>query len=230
MTGGLAKIDVQGPSSKAVLPSLDDLPFRGVATTSIGKCASVVAARLTYVGERGYELFVPSEHAMDVHDTIVERGKPHGLRHVGLKAVNSLRLEKGYRDYGHDIDNLDNVYDVGLSFTCDLTKEFNGKAQVLDAAARPRSRRLVSIFIEDKGAWPQPGTPVLRDGAVVGDLRSVTYGHTLQGFVGLATVDGAVTSAWLADGAFTVDVGGRVYAAEASLRGFYDPRSDRVRG
>ena len=71
---------------------------------------------------------------------------PHGLRHVGLKAVNSLRLEKGYRDYGHDIDNLDNVYDVGLSFTCDLTKDFNGKAHVLEAAARPRARRPARIL------------------------------------------------------------------------------------
>jgi len=230
MTGGLAKIDVQGPSSKDVLPSLDALPFRGVATVSIGRCASVLVARLTYVGERGYELFVPSEHAMDVHDVIVERGKPHGLRHVGLKALNSLRLEKGYRDFGHDIDNLDGVHDVGLSFTCDLTKDFNGKDKVLEAATKPRPRRLVSVFIGDRDAWPQPGAPVLRDGAVVGDLRSVTYGHTLQGFVGLAMVDGAVTSAWLADGAFAVDVGGRTYRAEASLRGFYDPRSDRVRG
>ena len=134
MTGGLAKIDVQGPSSKDVLPSLDDLPFRGVASVNIGKCASVLVARLTYVGERGYELFVPSEHAVDVHDVIVERGKPHGLRHVGLKALNSLRLEKGYRDFGHDIDNLDGVHDVGLSFTCDLTKEFNGKDKVVEAA------------------------------------------------------------------------------------------------
>ena len=189
----------------------------------------MVAARLTYVGEHGYELFVPAEHAVDVHDALVARGAPHGPRHVGLKAVNSLRLEKGYRDYGHDIDNLDNVHDVGLSFTCDLSKDFNGKAHVLEAASQPRSRRLVSIFIGDRDAWPQPGAPVLRDGAVVGDLRSVTFGHTLQGFVGLAMVDGAVTSAWLADGAFEVDVGGRSYRAEASLRGFYDPRSDRVR-
>ena len=173
---------------------LGDIPFRGVSTISVGKCASVVAARLTYVGEHGYELFVPSEHALDVHGALVDRGQDFGLRHVGLKAVNSLRLEKGYRDYGHDIDNLDGVYDVGLSFTCDLSKDFNGRAKVLDAAERPRSRRLVSVFVEDKGAWPQPGAPVLRDGRVVGDLRSVTFGHTLQGFVGLAMVDGAVRS------------------------------------
>ena len=76
MTGGLAKIDVQGPSSKDVLPELGDIPFRGVSTISVGKCASVVAARLTYVGEHGYELFVPSEHALDVHDALVDRGAP----------------------------------------------------------------------------------------------------------------------------------------------------------
>jgi glycine cleavage system aminomethyltransferase T len=196
-----------------------------VTSVAVGRCAFVVVARLTYVGEHGYELFVPAEHALDVHGALVDRGQDVGLRHVGLKAVNSLRLEKGYRDYGHDIDNLDNVYDVGLSFTCDLSKEFNGKAHVLEAASQPRSQRLVSVLIEDRDAWPQPGAPVLRDGAVVGDLRSVTYGHTLQGFVGLAMVDGPVKG-----GAFAVDVGGRTYRAEASLRGFYDPRSERVRG
>ena len=95
----------------------------------------------------------------------------------------------------------------------------------MEAAARPRARRLVSVFVEDNDAWPQPGAPVLRDGRVVGDLRSVAYGHTLRGFVGLAMVAGAN-----ADGEFAVDVGGRVYAAEASLRGFYDPSSERVRG
>lgn len=97
-TGVLAKLDVQGPSSLDVLracaPDLDDLPFRGVASASIGKCASVLIARLTYVGEHGYELFVPAEQAMDVHDALVAEGAPHGLHHVGLKALNSLRLEK----------------------------------------------------------------------------------------------------------------------------------------
>jgi len=97
-TGALAKLDVQGPSSLDVLracaPDLDALPFRGVASVSIGKCASALVARLTYVGEHGYELFVPAEQAMDVHDALVEYGEPLGLRHVGLKALNSLRLEK----------------------------------------------------------------------------------------------------------------------------------------
>lgn len=122
------------------------------------------------------------------------------------------------------------MHDVGLAFTCDIAKEFNGREHVLAAAARPRTRRLVSVFIEDGTAWPQPSAPVLRDGVVVGDLRSMTYGHTLQGFVGLAMVEGdAVNNAWLSGGAFAVDVGGRVYAAEASLRAFYDPASERVR-
>ena len=118
------------------------------------------------------------------------------------------------------------VHDVGLSFTCDLTKDFNGKDKVLEAATKPRERRLVSVFVEDNDAWPQPGAPVLRDGRVVGDLRSVAFGHTLRGFVGLAMVDGP---RWSGDD-FAVDVGGRTYRAEASLRGFYDPTSGRVRG
>ena len=117
-----------------------------------------------------------------------------------------------------------------MAFTCDFAKDFNGKAHVLAAAARPRTRRLVSVFVADSDAWPQPGAPVLRDGIVVGDLRSVTYGHTVQGFVGLAMVEGdAVNNAWLSGGAFAVDVGGRVYATEMSLRAFYDPASERVR-
>ena len=92
--------------------------------------------------------------------------------------MNSLRTE-GYRDYGHDIDNLDGVHDVGLSFTCDLSKEFNGKAQVLEAAPQPRSRRLVSA------GNPAPG---FERWHFVGDLRSVTYGHTLQGVVATDTI------------------------------------------
>ena len=83
----------------------------------------------------------------------------------------------------------------------------------------------MSVFVEDNDAWPQPGAPVLRDGRVVGDLRSVAFGHTLRGFVGLAMLDGP---RWSGDD-FAVDVGGRVYPCRASLRGFYDPRSERVR-
>ncbi len=82
----------------------------------------MLCVRITYVGELGYELYIPSEQAAHVYDRLVEAGKPFGLRHAGLKALASLRMEKGYRDYGHDIDNTDNAFETGLGFAVDLKK------------------------------------------------------------------------------------------------------------
>ena len=120
--------------------------------------------RITYVGELGYELNIPAEQATHVYDLIVEKGKEFGLRHAGLKALASLRMEKGYRDYGHDIDNTDNPYEVGLGFAVNLNKEcdFIGKAEcVRKKAEAPYSRRLVQVLVKD----PEPQMFHAEDGA-----------------------------------------------------------------
>ena len=117
--------------------SNEAFPFRSVKEIDIG-LARVICVRITYLGELGYELNIPAEQATHVYDLIVEKGKEFGLRHAGLKALASLRMEKGYRDYGHDIDNTDDPYEVGLGFAVNLNKEgdFIGKAGVYQEEGR----------------------------------------------------------------------------------------------
>ena len=128
---------MQGPQSRALLTALtanlfdltnEAFPFRTARELSIGYC-KVLVVRITYLGELGYELYVPTESATHVYDLIIKQGEHFGLLHAGLKALGSLRMEKGYRDYGHDMDNTDTLMEVGLGFTADFDKKegFIGK-------------------------------------------------------------------------------------------------------
>src|SRR5437588_36108 len=139
VTSAYGQLNVQGPDSRALLQKLTttDLsnaafPFRTAREIDIG-FARALCVRITYLGELGYELYIPAEQATHVYDRLVEAGAAFGLRHAGLKALASLRMEKGYRDYGHDIDNTDSVLEAGLGFFVDMKKEsgFIGKDAVL---------------------------------------------------------------------------------------------------
>ncbi|MER7276590.1 FAD-dependent oxidoreductase [Dactylosporangium sp. NPDC000244] len=237
VTSGWAQLNVQGPRSREILAEACGtditLPFRGAAELEIG-LARVLCLRITYVGELGYELYVPAEQAVHVHDRLVAAGAGHGLRHAGLKALASLRLEKGYRDYGHDIDNTDDVLEAGLGFAVALDKEhFIGRDAVLARKARgPLTRRLVQVLVTDPKALLHHAEVVRRDGRDVGYVRAASYGHTLGGAVGLAMLDAgseALDQAWLDAAPLTVEIAGATYPARASLRPLYDPSSERVR-
>jgi len=241
VTGGLAQVNVQGPHSRAILAactsvdvSNDALPFRRAREIDLG-LARALCVRITYVGELGYELYVPVEQAVCAYDHLIAVGAPLGLRHAGLRALGSLRLEKGYRDYGHDIDNTDTIAEVGLGFAVDLARPtaFVGRAAVEAERARglPR-RRLVSVLLRDPEPLLFHAEVVRRDGVVVGDVRSGSYGHTLGGAVGLAMVerDQPIDAAWIASGTWQVEVAGRMVPATVSLRPLYDPTAERVRG
>ncbi len=154
VTGGFAQLNVQGPRSREVLQAVtsadlsnEAFPFRTAKEIDIG-FARALCIRITYLGELGYELYIPAEQATHVYDRIVEAGRPVGMRHAGLKALSSLRMEKGYRDYGHDIDNTDSVLEAGLGFAVDLAKpDFIGREAVLAKKAQgPLTRRLVQIL------------------------------------------------------------------------------------
>jgi 4-methylaminobutanoate oxidase (formaldehyde-forming) len=241
VTSGLAMLSLQGPRSREVLAAVtgDDvsdaaLGYRSVREIQIG-FARVTCARITYVGELGYELYVPTEQAVHVYDRIVAAGIPLGLRHVGLSALSSLRLEKGYRDYGHDIDNTDDPFEVGLGFAVAMDKPggFIGRDAVAERrAAGPLTQRLVSIRLTDPDAMLFHAEPVLRDGVAVGYVRVGSYGHTLGGSVGLAFVSAEAIpcdSDWLAGGTWEVNVAGTLVPAEVSIRPFYDPKNERLR-
>ena len=238
VTSGISQINVQGPRSRELLQSVTSVdlsneafPFRAARTIDVGH-ARVLCARITYLGELGYELHVPTELAVHVYETLIEAGSRVGLQHVGLKALASLRLEKGYRDYGHDIDNTDNVIETGLAFTVDWEHDFIGRdalRRLKDAG--PPSRRLVQVLLEDPEPMLHHAEIVLRDGVPVGDVRAGSYGHTLGGAVGLAMIelDEPITSDVLAASTWEVDVAGRRVPARVSLRPLYDPANDRIR-
>jgi len=239
ITSGIAQLNIQGPRSRELLQSLtsadlsnEAFPFRTAREIDIG-LARVLCVRITYAGELGYELNIPSEQALHVFDLIMEAGAEFGLRLAGLKALASLRLEKGYRDYGHDIDNMDDPYTTGLGFAVQLNKDvdFIGKeACVKQKVSAPYQYRLVNILLKDPEPTLDHQEIVLRNGKPVGYVRAGSYGHTLGGGVGLAMVEGdPVNSAYLKEGTWEVMIADRVYPAQVSFRPFYDPDMERVR-
>ncbi len=240
VTSGYAQINIQGPRSRALLQQLttadlsnEAFPFRTAREIDIG-FARVLCIRITYLGELGYELYIPAEQATHVYDRLVVAGESVGLAHAGLKALASLRMEKGYRDFGHDIDNTDSVLEAGLGFAVDLTKPggFLGKEAVLARkAAGPLKRRLVQILLKDPEPLLFHAEIVKRNGVPVGYIRAASYGHTLGGAVGLAMIEGdaPIDAKYLDEARWEVDVAGRSYAAVASLKPLYDPEMKRIK-
>ena len=238
MTSGFAQLNVQGPRSRELLQSLttvdlsnEAFPFRTARSVDLG-FARALCVRITYLGELGYELYLPVEQATHVYDRIVAAGPAYRLRHAGLKALASLRMEKGYRDYGHDIDNTDSVLEAGLGFAVSYDHDFLGRAAVeAKKAAGPLTRRLVQVLLTDPEPLMYHAEPVLRDGKPVGYVRAASYGHTLGGAVGLAMVEGAepITAAWCEATDWQVEVAGRLVPARASLRPLYDPTNAKIK-
>lgn len=241
VTSGHAQINVQGPRSRELMQSItscdmsnEAFPFRAARDIDIG-FARALCVRITYLGELGYELYVPTEQATHVYDRLVEAGKAFDLRHAGLKALASLRMEKGYRDYGHDIDNTDSVLEAGLGFAVDLKKPggFVGKEAVLAKKQKgPLTRRLVQILVKDPEPLMFHAEVVRRDGKAVGYVRAASYGFTLGGAVGLAMIEGngePVDAAFLSKGTWEVEIADKRYPSIASMKPLYDPEMKRVK-
>jgi 4-methylaminobutanoate oxidase (formaldehyde-forming) len=240
VTSGYAQINVQGPKSRELLQSLttadlsnEAFPFRAAREIDMGY-ARVLLLRITYLGELGYELYIPTEQATHVYDRLVEAGAKVGLRHAGLKALASCRMEKGYRDYGHDIDNTDSVLEAGLGFAVDLKKPggFLGKDAVLAKKNEgPLKRKLAQILVKDPEPMLFHAEVVRRNGKVVGYVRAASYGHTLGGAVGLMMIEGGepVTPAYVNEGKWEVDIAGKLYPAVASLKPMYDAENARIK-
>ena len=243
VTSGEACLAVMGPKSRDVLQStttadLSNAAFLFGAVQSIELGMAIVRAhRVTYVGELGWELYMPTEFARHVFDAIMAAGAPHGLRLAGLHAMDSLRMEKAYRHFGHDIGDEDHVLEAGLGFAVKADKprgafgDFIGREAVLAKRARGLERRLVQFKLTD----PQPllyhAEPILQNGAVVGYLTSGAYGHTIGAAVGLGYVPcraGESAEEMLAQ-RYEIEVAGTRVAATASLKPLYDPTSARIR-
>jgi len=237
VTAGITLLSVQGPRSRDLLASLspDDwsnagFPYLTAREVEVAS-SRFTALRVTYVGELGYELHVPADQAASVWEALVEAGEDFGLRPVGLLAMSSLRLEKGYRDYGVDIENTDDPLLAGLAFTIAWDKPggFAGRDALVNRRG-DRSARMVQVQVDDPEPLLHGGEPLLRSGEWVGYVRAGDFGHTLGCSVGLAVVEHpeGVTGDWLREGGFEVDVAGTRYPVTLSLRPFYDPSRERI--
>ncbi|MGB7096787.1 MAG: FAD-dependent oxidoreductase [Anaerolineales bacterium] len=240
ITSAYSVLNIQGPKSRDFLSrvthadlSNNAFPFLTSQEIDIGY-ATVRAIRVTYVGELGWELYIPTEFSLHVFDMLVEAGQDMDLKHIGLQALDTLRLEKAYRDYGNDIDNMDTPLEVGLSFFVDFDKPggFIGRQALLKHKETGLKYRLVQFLLDDPEPLLYYGEPIFRNGERVGYIMSGGYGHTLGGCVGVGPVeneDGIATPDYIHSGTYEIEVAGERYPARASLKPMYDPKLLRVR-
>lgn len=241
VTSSYAVFGVMGPKSRALLSTLtsadlsdEAFPFGTSRQIALGY-ATVRATRITYVGELGWELYVPAEFAVGVYQDLIESGARFGIGRGGYYAIESMRLEKGYRAFGRELTPSENPVEAGLLFACKLKSDiaFLGRAAVEKVKAEGPRRKLVGFSVHDPDAMLWGGELVLRDGAVAGQVTSAAWGETVGSCVGLAYVragdDSVIDADWVKAGSYQVNVGGRLYPISVSLRPIYDPTGTKIR-
>ncbi|MGO4598069.1 GcvT family protein [Terrabacter sp. 2RAF25] len=241
VTSAYAVLGVMGPRSAELLAALSDddfgdaaFPFGTSREVRVGS-ARVRATRITYVGELGWELYVPTDLAAGVYDDLFRSGADLGVRPAGYYAIEAMRLEKGYRAFGRELTTETGPVTAGLAFACKLGSDhdFLGRAAVEAARAAVSPRRIVSFVVGDPTAYAWGGELVLRDGRPVGQVTSAAWGATLGTGVGLALVgereSGAATSAWIQSGEWEIDVAGRRHPLTVGVRPPLDPDGRRLR-
>ncbi len=239
VTSGMGVLSIMGPQARALLQSLtpDDLshgafPFATSREIELG-LGYVRASRITFVGELGWELYIPTEFMQDIYDRIVMAGQDFGLVHAGYHALNSLRLEKAYRHWSHDITDEDSPLEAGLDFVIKFDKPngFIGREALLHQQEQGLSRRLLQFRLRDPEPLIYHNEPIWRDGTLVGHITSGAYGHTLGGAVGLGYVsavpDGDTEA--LLTGDYEVEVACERVPADVSLSPLYDPKNTQIR-
>ena len=241
VTSSYAVLSVMGPQSRTLLGSLssDDFsaagfPFGHSREVDLAGL-TVRATRVTYVGELGWELYVPSEVAAAAFEQLTDPTSAITPKLAGYYAIDSLRLEKGYRAFGRELGPDTSPVEAGLSFACKLDTEiaFRGRAAVERQKADGVARRLVSLVISDPDAYAWGGELLLRDGEPAGFASSAAFGHTLGRPVMLGYIErrdgGKADRDWLARGQYQAAIGGERYDAIVSLQSPYDPSGSRIR-
>ena len=239
VTSGLAVLAVMGPKARDVLQSLtptdlsnDAFPFATSREIELGY-GIVRASRITYVGELGWELYVPTEFAAHIYDEITAAGAEHGMASIGMHAVNSLRIEKAYRHWGHDISDEESPIESGLGFAVawDKAGGFIGRDSLLRQRDAGVNKRMVQFLLKDPAALLYHNEPIWCNNKIVGDLTSGMYGHTIGTCLGMGYVshEDGVSKEFLESSVFEIEVAGVRYGAKPSLRAFYDPKSKLVR-
>ena len=236
VTRGLSVIGVMGPRSRTLLSRVSDadlsnsaFPFLTSQVIGIGK-ATVRAVRITYVGELGWELHVPVDQALAVYDTLMAAGEDVGITNAGHYAINSLRLEKGYRAWGAELSPDDTPLEAGLGFAIDWNKPFLGREALQKQKQAGVKRRLVIFVLEDPEPVLWGSEPIHRNGNPVGYTTSGSYSHTLSGAVAMGYVNHSepIAEDFIKSGRYEINISGRKYPAKAFLRAPYDPQRTRV--
>ena len=240
LTPAITQINIHGPKARMLIEKVtsadmsnEAFPFMTWQDIDVGYWV-VKAFRVTFVGELGWELQVPSYAAVQIYDLLKEAGEEFGLRDAGMQTLNSLRLEKAYRDFGLDVDNTDNPIEAGLGFAVKLDKPggFIGRDALSEIKARgiPKNRMLQFLLKE-----PEPllygNECIYLDGVEVGHLQVGGYGHSLGGAVGIGFVelDEPLKAAIVNDGSWEVEVAGERVNAKASLKPLFDPEMLKVK-
>ena len=236
-TASEAVICVMGPMSRALLARVSPNDFTNAANPfgtaqdiEIGM-ATARAHRVTYVGELGWEIYVSTDMAAHVFEVLRDAGRDMNAKLCGLHMMDSCRMEKGFRHFGHDISSEDHILEAGLGFAIKKTDvAFIGRDAVMRKREEGLQKRLVQFQLTDPEPLLYHAEPVLRDGQVVGYLTSGSYGHHLGGAIGLGYVPcaGETTDQLLAS-RYEIEVAGQRFDAKASLRPLYDPKSERVK-
>jgi len=240
MTSAYTLLNIQGPNSRDLIQRIttadvtkEAFPYMTAKEIDL-KYASVLTMRVTFEGELGFELYIPTEFSAHVYDALLENSEGLGLRHAGFQALNSCRIEKAYREYGYDMDNQDTPLEAGLGFTVKFDKPggFIGR----DALMRHKESgllkyRMVQFLLDDPEPLLYGNELIYRDGINVGYLQTGAYGFTLGGAVGMGFVeneDGA-TREFINSEKYEIDIAGERHTAKASLTPMYDPKGERVR-
>jgi 4-methylaminobutanoate oxidase (formaldehyde-forming) len=229
-------LGVMGPNSRQLLRRVTDadlsnesFPFATVQTIAVGR-ATARAVRITYVGELGWELHVPMDQLALAYDTLMEAGEDLGVVNTGHYAINSLRLEKGYRAWGADLSPDDTPLEAGLSFAIDWDKEFLGRTALLKQKRLGLKRQLVTFVLQDPAPVLWGSELIYRDGKRVGYTTSGSYGHTVGGAIAMGYVNTAdgVNAAFIKSGHYEININGTRCPARPHLRSPYDPERKRI--
>lgn len=233
-----AVIGLAGPASRGILAALTEAALDS-ATFPFGACREIVvggiavlAARLSYTGELGWELYVPPAQAVLLLEQLLEAGAPHGLRPAGFHALDSLRIEKGFRHAGADMGPLDTPFEAGLGMLCRFAKPggFIGREALLARRGERPQRRLVHLLLRDSGPLLYRDEPILLEGRILGRVSSGAYGHTLGVAMALGWIDWTEEAEVAIGGeGWEVEVACEPVPAATSLRPFYDPEGLRLR-
>tara|TARA_A100000164_G_scaffold380129_1_gene426605 strand:+ start:60 stop:2504 length:2445 start_codon:yes stop_codon:yes gene_type:complete len=230
-------LSIMGPKTRDLLAQLSPNDFSNKAhpfgTWKSIEIASGVARahRVSYVGELGWELYISSDQCAHVFEEIWKVRDQVNFRLCGFHTLDSCRIEKAYRHFGHDITDEDNLIEAGLGFTAAMSKsDFVGKQAILERKASGVDRLMLQFLLNDPSKMIYHHEPIMRGKEIVGYLTSGNYGHYLGSGVGLGYVDcRGLTKEKILNFDYFIDVAGEVTPVKASIKPFYDPKSHRVR-